>query len=626
MAGFHVPKKNEKIRQKRLTTFPSKGYSISGSNGVGSCRQVSACPLGARQLRCTMKSNAFRWWMLGPVLLFFSAGIAMAGASVPASYSFEEYTNGYNWLAEADWYSGHENDQVSVSNLVYTNNFDVFGGAPLPTNDYAHTNVLYYETESISSGISNVYDNPGSMDQYIDVMLKMGAVEEPETSTLIQRASTNINKTAVYVNTNGYLVVWRRVLDGVAFVTNDWVELYNTPIGSNDWVRLTITLNHTAQISRRFFKISLNSGKCFTNEHAYTDDVITQGYIDNAFKGGHWFSCPANGTKYIGQIGFDGRGMVDDLCVRQGEIRPPYVDITNDDPVVTADATISLGGTNNQHVLGDMIVTNDTTLEGATFPATNVWLTPSIGIIDGDNTIRVIGTNLDGTVASDGITVSKVGGPSVVITTTNSTVLFETTNYVVEGTANADVVGDMIWSNNLTGITGAFARQDSWSTPDIGLNVGPNIITVYGTNVVGTEASDSVTITRKAMDDDADGIVDWWEEKFFPGTGCEPNEDSDDDGASNFEEYCAGTDPTDPASIFTIVEKGRINGSNYVKYIGGTNAFILVPYRVDATTNIADPVGWWGTGVQSRAEGTSTWYTPIPADAAYYYRLAAPTN
>jgi Bacterial Ig domain/Bacterial TSP3 repeat len=57
--------------------------------------------------------------------------------------------------------------------------------------------------------------------------------------------------------------------------------------------------------------------------------------------------------------------------------------------------------------------------------------------------------------------------------------------------------------------------------------------------------SDRVSVRTQAADADANGLPDFWEQKYFPQGGVDPNADDDGDGISNLEEYRQGSNPRD---------------------------------------------------------------------------------
>lgn len=59
-------------------------------------------------------------------------------------------------------------------------------------------------------------------------------------------------------------------------------------------------------------------------------------------------------------------------------------------------------------------------------------------------------------------------------------------------------------------------------------------------------------------DTDADGLADAWELQHFGGLGANPQDDPDGDGVTNFAEFRAGTNPTDPQSRFELLEITRV--------------------------------------------------------------------
>jgi len=112
------------------------------------------------------------------------------------------------------------------------------------------------------------------------------------------------------------------------------------------------------------------------------------------------------------------------------------------------------------------------------------------GVICGGSTFAAVGYN--GTVLTSG-----AGDPAVTITTLDATVPNGTTSYAISGVANANVTGQLSWSNNLGG-AGVLAAATNWSVTVTGLSVGANTITVRGTNSAGQAASAQVVITRQS--------------------------------------------------------------------------------------------------------------------------------
>jgi len=100
------------------------------------------------------------------------------------------------------------------------------------------------------------------------------------------------------------------------------------------------------------------------------------------------------------------------------------------------------------------------------------------------------------TILIQGIVDTPAGSPEVIITTANDSVAFSTNTYDVSGTANANTVGELTWTNTLAGIGGTIPAAATWTIPGIALAQGANVITVTGTNNAGLSSQDSVTITR----------------------------------------------------------------------------------------------------------------------------------
>jgi len=96
--------------------------------------------------------------------------------------------------------------------------------------------------------------------------------------------------------------------------------------------------------------------------------------------------------------------------------------------------------------------------------------------------------------------------------------------------------------------------------------------------------------------------------------------DADGDGMLNWQEFIAGTDPTNSASKFMIVSQVVSNGKPYVSWLSSVNA--RAPYRIESSTNLSN--GTWVDQAATTANGTGTnvWAPPTaPTNRATFYRL-----
>lgn len=85
----------------------------------------------------------------------------------------------------------------------------------------------------------------------------------------------------------------------------------------------------------------------------------------------------------------------------------------------------------------------------------------------------------------------------IYISTPGQSVANHVTATDVEGTA-IGITGNLQWENDLTGGSGSIPAAESWQITGIALDVGDNLIRVWGTDTRGNFYSDQVTITRRA--------------------------------------------------------------------------------------------------------------------------------
>jgi hypothetical protein len=121
---------------------------------------------------------------------------------------------------------------------------------------------------------------------------------------------------------------------------------------------------------------------------------------------------------------------------------------------------------------------------------------------------------------------------------------------------------------------------------------------LLATNTTSSNMFFSFTMNGSSTnaDDDADGLPDWWEIKYFGSLAQTPAGDFDGDGVSNLNEFLEGTDPADRNSLKPrLFVQGAINGTVNVNpfatnYVQGT----MVTLTATATNAGYNFVGWAG--------------------------------
>ena len=164
---------------------------------------------------------------------------------------------------------------------------------------------------------------------------------------------------------------------------------------------------------------------------------------------------------------------------------------------------------------------------------------------------------------------------------------------------------------------GSITAAGSWLITDLALNVGTNLITVGGTNSVGS-ASASVTIIRESSDTDGDGIPDAWELTYFPSlTNVSANSDWDQDGFLDIHEYLAGSVPTNGASLLeaTATSAGSAGGF-VVTWQSASNK----SYTLARSTNLLDGFVWIASNIAA-VYPLNTYTDAANTNASSMYRV-----
>ena len=136
---------------------------------------------------------------------------------------------------------------------------------------------------------------------------------------------------------------------------------------------------------------------------------------------------------------------------------------------------------------------------------------------------------------------------------------------VIQGTNNLNYsisVNGALTKNQATD----FGAGNSFTFTAVATSINVLLYANYSDVGAQTVYYDNIRVTAAAgnNDVDEDGMPDQWEIDNFGGTSEQdggPEDDYDHDGASNLDEYLAGTDPTNSSDFFHIKEFSNQTGS-----------------------------------------------------------------
>lgn len=108
-----------------------------------------------------------------------------------------------------------------------------------------------------------------------------------------------------------------------------------------------------------------------------------------------------------------------------------------------------------------------------------------------------------------------------------------------------------------------------------------------------------------------------WQLQYFGRLGIDPNADPDHDGMSNYYEYLAGTDPTNPNSVFKIVSVSTGASGALIQWTSVQGKFYTLQRTADLLSGFTD--------LQIHIPATAPMNSlvdPTPAGSGpYFYRI-----
>jgi hypothetical protein len=176
----------------------------------------------------------------------------------------------------------------------------------------------------------------------------------------------------------------------------------------------------------------------------------------------------------------------------------------------------------------------------------------------------------------------KVGAPPAILQSPLSRLARagDTVNFSVIAAGNP--VLRYQWRRNGTPVAGAVGPTLQLLNVQAGGEGAYDVVVTDGAGFTNTSSAATLT-----LDTDGDGMPDSWElnHGLDPRNASDAAVDSDHDGASNLDEYLAGTDPQDPTSVLKV--QINVSGVVTIHFQGLANHSYSVLYR-----NSMEPAAW----------------------------------
>jgi hypothetical protein len=225
-------------------------------------------------------------------------------------------------------------------------------------------------------------------------------------------------------------------------------------------------------------------------------------------------------------------------------------------------------------------------------------MTTTNWVMLGTDTNRIIGVKLaTAPPQAVTVTVARVSGSTNIIVGSGTPALFASTNWNAWRGLNisASLAGRAM--NVEATLRGSSARALSTDV----LVSAPLVTAAYGTPYwwLSTQAGATNFVTDELLDIDHDGAAAW-------------------------QEYRAGTAPSNAASVFGILRMEASGTVSRLWWYGTTNSGVTTPFIIECGPQVGDTNGWADVSPELGRSGTGTneWqHNPAPTSGPAFYRV-----
>lgn len=136
---------------------------------------------------------------------------------------------------------------------------------------------------------------------------------------------------------------------------------------------------------------------------------------------------------------------------------------------------------------------------------------------------------------------------------------------------------------------------------------GSAVLATTSTTSTTSTIGGTTTTTTSSSSTTLGGFAAWIDDWGLAPQDQDPDDDPDGDGATNCEEWNAGTNPNDVNDVFEITSIERLSGLNRITWVYGTNTTIATPFSVWRTDNLLTNMVTIQSGIARDPSGQSTY-------------------